>query len=66
MPSEQTIISGHGPYEDLGIKALEVIEKVIDGQSAEQKVKLWGNWIDFWQPAVEAAIAFTKLTKPQQ
>ena len=47
----------HGPYEDLGIKALEVIEKVIDGMSADQKAKVWGDWIAFWSPTIQAAIA---------
>lgn len=46
----------HGPYEDLGIAACKVIEKLIDGQSPEQRIKIWQNWIDFWQPAINAMI----------
>ena len=46
-------IAAHGPYEDLGIAMLRVIEKLIDGQSPDQRVKLWQNWIDFWQPFVD-------------
>jgi hypothetical protein len=47
----------HGPYEDLAIKGLEVLEKIIDGMSVDQKVKAWQNWFDFWQPLFDAAKA---------
>lgn len=46
----------HAPYEDFGIALLRVVEKLIDGQSPEQRVKLWQNWIDFWQPFVNLLI----------
>lgn len=39
-----------------GTQLLRVVEKLIDGQSPEQKVKLWQNWIDFWQPIVDLMV----------
>jgi hypothetical protein len=45
-------VSVHGPYEEFGIALLRVVEKLIDGQTPEQKAKLWQNWIDFWQPFI--------------
>lgn len=38
----------HGPYEDLAIEGLRVIEKLIDGQTADQKAQCWQQWINFW------------------
>jgi hypothetical protein len=51
------VISGvlHGPYEDAIIAGFKVMEKLIDGQTAEQKAQLWANWITFWQPFMEIA-----------
>lgn len=46
--------SVHGPYEDLIIEGLKVLEKLIDGQTPEQKAQLWQNWIDFWKPLIDA------------
>lgn len=43
----------HGPYEDLAIEGLRLIEKLIDGQTPEQKAQIWQNWIDFWKPLLE-------------
>ena len=43
----------HGPYEDAIIAGFHLLEKLIDGQSPEQRVKIWQNWIDFWQPFLE-------------
>ena len=43
----------HGPYEDLAIAGIQLIEKLIDGMSAQQKQEVWQNWIDFWKPLVE-------------
>jgi hypothetical protein len=43
----------HGPYEDLAIKALEVVEKLIDGQTPEQRAQIWQNWINFWKPLMD-------------
>ena len=40
----------HGPYEDAIIAGFQVMEKLIDGQTPEQKAQLWANWITFWQP----------------
>lgn len=45
--------SVHGPYEDLAIAGIQLIEKLIDGQTPEQKAKIWQSWIDFWQPLME-------------
>lgn len=45
--------AAHGPYEDFGIALLRVIEKLIDGQSPEQKQKLWQDWIEFWRPVID-------------
>jgi hypothetical protein len=46
----------HGPYEDLAIAALRVIEKIIEGQPPEIKAKLWEwfaedmkAWREFWK-----------------
>lgn len=53
MPDLQAAV--HGPYEDLAIKALEVIEKIIDGQPPDVKKQLWEwyiedmkGWRAFW------------------
>jgi hypothetical protein len=43
----------HGPYEDLAIAGIQLIDKLVDGMSPEQKAKVWQNWIDFWQPLLE-------------
>ena len=44
-----------GPYEALGIKALEVLEKIIDGQPPDVRKQLWQwyiddmrGWREFW------------------
>lgn len=50
-----TTVAAHGPYEDLAIEGIRLIEKLIDGMTAEQKAKVWQNWIDFWQPLLDAA-----------
>jgi hypothetical protein len=50
----------HGPYEDAIIAGFKVMEKLIDGQTVEQKAKLWQNWIDFWQPFMEIAKNFSQ------
>jgi hypothetical protein len=42
----------HGPYEDMIIAAFTLIGKLIDGQTAEQKAKIWQDWITFWTPFV--------------
>jgi hypothetical protein len=47
----------HGPYEDLAIAGFLLIGKLIDGQTPDQKAKIWQNWIDFWQPLLELAKA---------
>lgn len=39
----------HGPYEDLAIEGIRFMGKLIDGQSVEQKAKMWQQWIDFWE-----------------
>ena len=44
-----TSVSVHGPYEDALIAGFSLIEKLIDGQSAEQKKEIWQGWIDFWK-----------------
>lgn len=46
-------VSVHGPYEDLAIEGIRLIEKLIEGQTPEQKAKIWQNWIDFWQPLLD-------------
>lgn len=45
----------HGPYEDLAIAALCLLEKIVDGQPPEVKKQLWEwfiedmkGWRDFW------------------
>ena len=38
----------HGPYEDLAIEGIKLIEKMIDGQTVEQRNHIWQGWIDFW------------------
>lgn len=53
--ADETTVAAHGPYEDLAIKGLDLIEKLIDGQTPEQKAKIWQNWIDFWQPLLALA-----------
>ena len=54
--AELASASVHGPYEDLAIAALRVIEKIIDGQPAEVKKQLWEwyvedmkSWREFWK-----------------
>lgn len=46
----------HGPYEDLAMKVLDVIEKVLDGQPADVRKQLWQwyiedmkGWREFWK-----------------
>jgi hypothetical protein len=39
----------HGPYEDAIIEGFKVVEKLIDGQTPEQKAAIWQGWIDFWK-----------------
>lgn len=43
------VVAAHGPYEDAIIEGFRVIEKLIDGQSPQQKVEIWQGWIDFWK-----------------
>lgn len=43
----------HGPYEDLGIEGLKVIQLLIEGMTPEQKATVWQNWINFWQPLMD-------------
>jgi hypothetical protein len=38
-------VSVYGPYEQLAIKALDIVGKIIDGQSPEVKAKLWEGYI---------------------
>ena len=45
-----TTAAVHGPYEDAIIAGFTLVEKLIEGQSAEQKVIIWQGWIDFWKP----------------
>jgi len=45
----------HGPYEDLAIEGLRLIEKLIDGQTADQKATIWKQWIDFWNALANLA-----------
>lgn len=52
-PAASVQAAVHGPYEDLAIAGLHLIEKLIDGMSADQKQKVWQNWIDFWQPLLD-------------
>ena len=42
----------HGPYEDLAIAGLNFLTELVKGMSPEQRVLVWQNWIDFWQPLV--------------
>jgi hypothetical protein len=42
----------HGPYEDMVIAAFVLIGKLVDGQTPEQKAKIWQDWITFWAPFV--------------
>jgi hypothetical protein len=56
MPEVPTV-AAHGPYEDLGIKALEVLEKIIDGQPPEVRKQCWQwfiedvkAWRELWHP----------------
>lgn len=44
MADEPKVVSAHGPYEDLGIKALEVAEKIIDGQTPEFRRQFY-EWL---------------------
>jgi hypothetical protein len=51
--------SVHGPYEDFGIKLLEVIEKTQEGQPADVREGLWRmyledvkEWRAFWKGAL--------------
>ena len=39
----------HGPYEDAMIAGFRFMEKLIDGQTAEQKAQAWQKWFDFWE-----------------
>jgi hypothetical protein len=48
----------HGPYEDAIIAGFSLLEKLIDGQTADQKAKIWSDWIAFWQPFVDLGKAF--------
>ena len=48
--------SVHGPYEDLGIAALNLVGKIIDSQPPETKKILWDSyiedmkaWREFWK-----------------
>ena len=48
----------HGPYEDFGIRLLDVIERAMDGQPQDVKEALWKmyvedvkEWRAFWQGA---------------
>jgi len=43
-----TSLSVHGPYEDAIIEGFKLIEKLVDGQSPEQKAVIWQGWINFW------------------
>jgi hypothetical protein len=49
-------VSVSAPYEALGIKLIELIMRVIDGQPAEVRAELWKMyvedlraWREFWQ-----------------
>ena len=35
----------HGPYEDLAIKGLDVLEKIIDSQPKDIQAQLWNMWL---------------------
>jgi hypothetical protein len=48
-----TTVAAHGPYEDVAIALIGLAGKLIDGQTPEQKAKLWGDWIAFWAPLVK-------------
>ncbi len=50
----------HGPYEDAIIELIRFFEKLIDGQSADQKIALWKNWIDVTQPLIDAIKGLNK------
>ena len=43
----------HGPYEDLAIAGINLIEKIIDGMTPTQKATVWQQWIDFWAPLMK-------------
>lgn len=58
--AEQTNVgmnaSVHGPYEDLAIAIVQLIGKIVDGQSLEVKKALWEGyledmkaWRTFWK-----------------
>lgn len=54
--SANAAVSAHGPYEDLAIRIIELVEKIIDGQPPEVKKQIWEwyiedtkAWRDFWK-----------------
>jgi hypothetical protein len=59
-PVQPITAAVHGPYEDLAIEGLRLIEKLIDGQTPAQKALIWQQWIDFWKPLMEIGKTFGK------
>lgn len=37
----------HGPYEDLALKSLEVLEIIIKDMPQDAKQQYWAQWLEF-------------------
>ena len=46
-PPPAITTSVHGPYEDLAIAAIGLVEKLIDSQTPEVKIKIWSDYLGF-------------------
>jgi hypothetical protein len=54
-------VSIHGPYEDLGIKALESLDLVLAGQDAATRAECWKRYMEATKPLHEAVVRFGDL-----
>ncbi len=57
MAEATGVVAVHAPYEDALIAWARVIEKVIDGQSAEVKAELWKRFLEVTAPLHSASVA---------
>ena len=49
MPDSETIQATpaiHGPYEDLAIEGIRLLEKIIDSQPKDVQAQLWNMWLE--------------------
>jgi len=53
-------ISIHGPYEDAIIKALEVVEKIVDKQPPEVAAELWKRTLEVTAPWHASSVTLSK------